>query len=80
MFRSWLIDTLTVEVVPSPIVACVMLVLSSFAGGWVFAYSGRWMYAIAADAVCYLWLWYGVRYLVEWVGMGIVKAILFLLP
>jgi len=79
-FKGWLIDTMSVEVVPSPLIPYVMLVLSSLAGGWIFAHSGSWTYAIVADAICYMWLWFGVRHFVEWIGQGIVKLVLFVLP
>jgi hypothetical protein len=79
-FKDWLVDTVTVEVLPSPALPYIFLVLSSFAGGWIYAHSGSWTYAIVADALCYAWLWFGVRHLVEWIGAGVVKAVLFILP
>lgn len=79
-FKDWLIDTVSIEVVPSPIIPYVLLVLSSVAGGWVFAHSGSWTYAIVGDVLAYAGLWFGIRPLVEWVGQGCVKAILFVLP
>jgi hypothetical protein len=79
-FKDWLIDTITVDVVPSPVIPYVMLVLSSFAGGWIYAHSGSWTYAIVADAIAYFWLWFGVRPLVERIGKVIVQVVLFVLP
>ena len=78
--RDWLIDTITVEVASARAEPYVLLVMSSFAGGWIFAHSGSWIYAIVTDAICYAWLWYGVRHFVEWIGVGVVKALLLILP
>lgn len=79
-FKDWLIDTISIEVVPSPVIPYALLLLSSFAGGWIFAHSGNWIYAIVADAFAYGALWFGIRPLVEWIGEGMVKLVLFVLP
>jgi len=77
--RGWLIDTMTVDVVPYRWLKYAFLIPAAAVGGRIFSTTGSWLFAAQWDVFAYLVCWALVKP-VEWIGELLVRGMLLFLP